>query len=147
MAGNVRIDELRDFRRALSRKTWPNLFDWFHFGHEAVTTARNGFNVTWRIGVVAKSSANLFDAGVQAALKIHKGFTAPDFTLDILTQNSFAGPSGQEFQNPARLRLEACLVAVAAKLARDKIHFEIAQTQAMDRRIQGFVQSISGNHK
>jgi hypothetical protein len=63
-------------------------------GYEAITAARQRFNVARFFWIVSERSADFFDTEVYAALEIDKRIVTPETTLNLITRHDLTGGPG-----------------------------------------------------
>ena len=70
-----------------------------HRVNKAVATARESFDEAGFFGGIAKNIPEFFDGAVQAVFEIYEGVMRPQFLLQLLTGDDFAGALQQKLEN------------------------------------------------
>jgi hypothetical protein len=100
----------------------------FYGANEAVTAARNGFDVTWLVCVVSEGGADLIDGEVDAAFEVDECVVSPNVLVDLFAGDNLSGALCQEQEHGKRLRLEPDQVAALTQLTTGGIECEWAET-------------------
>src|ERR1700730_10032922 len=101
---------------------------------EAVAAPSEGFDENGSFRGVAQGIAQALDGGVEAVIEIDEGFGRPEFAMQLLASDAFAGPLEQGGQDLEGLILELYLLAALAELSCFKVHLKGAEADDRGRR-------------
>jgi hypothetical protein len=79
------------------------------------------------LSIIAKSSANLLDAEIQALVEIDKSLIAPDVISDLLSSNDLTCTLHQKHKHPGGLWSELYAQSILFQLSRSKFQRELGE--------------------
>ncbi len=100
---------------------------------EAIAASRQGLDVAWRFGRIAKRLAQPLDGVVKTLLEVNKRVGRPDPLLQLIPGDDLARVLKQRLQDLKRLFLEFDLGALFVQLCALHIHFEHAEANGPPR--------------
>lgn len=106
-------------------------------GQKSVSAAMQGFDVTRRIGRIAKGVAELGHGLVEAAIEVHKGMRWPKLLAEFFSRDELAWTLQQEYEDFEWLLLKLDPKSVLAQFTGAQISFENPKPQSPRRTLSG----------
>jgi hypothetical protein len=101
----------------------------FDFGHEAISSARNGFDKARIFGRVVQSFPQLIDGIVQIVIKINKSIVLPQALVELVACDQSPRAFQEGHENLKGFFLQFDLETVATQFARFGVDLEGSEAQ------------------